>query len=230
MSLSRRYFILRLVLLHQKKIIVVTAPSGTGKTTLNRRLVQEIKNIEISISHTTRNIRAGETNGDHYWFVSLEDFKKEIDAGHMLEWANVFGNMYGTSKKEIDRITSKGNRVLLEIDVQGWEQTRTKISDVMAIFIMPPSIKVLWDRLSNRGTDDFQVRFKRLQTAKEELKHAAHYNHFIINEHLEKAFLELKELVLLNKPTTLTHEEGLAFSKKLVEEIDDVDWLKNSVS
>ena len=198
-------------------VLVITAPSGTGKTTLNRRLVDELGNLEVSISLTTRQSRKNETHGDHYWFVTRQEFQEKISTGKMLEWAEVFGNLYGTSLDELHRIREGGRRPVLEIDVQGWEKAKDKLTDAISVFIMPPSMKTLWERLRNRGTDSLEVRLRRIHTAREELDHGKHYQYFVINDDLERAYLELKEIVLGNKPS-LNRQDGLSHCQKLLEE------------
>lgn len=210
----------------QAKLYVITAPSGTGKTTLNRRLVSEVSDLEFSISHTTRQQRMGEINGDHYWFVTKSEFEALVSAGNMLEWANVFGNLYGTSKSEIDRILSKDHSALLEIDVQGWQQAKVLIPDAVSVFIMPPSIADLWQRLERRGTDSLETRWKRIKTARQELDFADQYRYFIVNDDLEQAYKELKELVTTGKAPRLDFQQGVTFSKKLKQEFDEAPWLK----
>ena len=206
-------------------IYTVTAPSGTGKTTLNRRLAREYSNIEISISYTTRKQRRDEINGDHYWFVSKDEFNKQIKNGQMLEWALVFENYYGTSLKDLDRIAKKKHTALLEIDVQGWLQAKEKLKDSKSIFILPPSISELWNRLNTRASDSPENRMTRLQTAKEELMYVKEYDYFILNENLDSAFDELKKAFFDPNKLSLTKEEGLKHAKKLVLEFDKAQWI-----
>ena len=208
------------------RVIVISAPSGTGKTTLNRRLVSEMVTLDLSVSHTTRAIRPGEMNGDHYWFITMEQFQAQIADNKMLEWANVFGNMYGTSRDELERIAAAGHDVLLEIDVQGWQQAKEHLSNALAIFILPPTIRELWDRLANRGTDNLATRLKRLRTARAELDHASSYGAFIINDHLDRAYKELKDLVGNGTAGSLDFNSGLDHCQTLIREFDQADWLR----
>ena len=198
-------------------VLVITAPSGTGKTTLNRRLVRELSNLEISVSLTTRSSRQNEINGDHYWFVTKQEFQNKITSGTMLEWAEVFGNLYGTSLDEVQRIQTEGKRPVLEIDVQGWEKAKDKLPGATSVFIMPPSMKTLWERLKNRGTDPLEVRLRRINTAREELDHGKHYQYFVINDDLDRAYFELKQIVLGQKPS-LDRQNGLSHCQKLLNE------------
>lgn len=198
-------------------VLVITAPSGTGKTTLNRRLVSELSNLEISVSLTTRPSRKNEINGDHYWFVSKQEFHEKLNEGKMLEWAEVFGNLYGTSVDEVHRIQALGRRPILEIDVQGWEKAKSKLPEAVSIFIMPPSMKTLWERLRKRGTDPLDVRIRRIHTAREELDHGKHYKYFVINDDLERAYSELKQIVL-GQEHSLDRQKGLIHCEKLLDE------------
>ena len=136
------------------KVYVITAPSGTGKTTINRKLVREIPDIEISTSYTTRKIRPGEANGDHYWFIGEQEMLDHINGNKMLEWAEVFGRYYGTSYKEVERILALGRKVILEIDVQGWMQVKANSKEIKSILILPPSVRILKDRLESGFDDD----------------------------------------------------------------------------
>ena len=207
-------------------IFVVSAPSGTGKTTLNRRLVKEFPQIQFSISHTTRPIRPGERNGDHYHFVPDAEFSKLVASERMLEWAEVFGNKYGTTLDELSRIRSLGKNALLEIDVQGWQQAKRKLPEAVSIFILPPSVKHLWQRLEKRGTDSIEVRLKRILTGRKEIQHGVEFQHVIINDDIEKAYGELKNVVIDRKQGSLSREQGLAHCAALLTEFDRADWLK----
>lgn len=209
-------------------ILIVTAPSGTGKTTLTRRLVKETPSLSFSVSVTTRPMRKGENNGEHYWYVDERTFMQYVNEQRMVEWANVFGNLYGTTKEEIKRIHDKGQRALLEIDVQGAKNIRKQYPDACSLFIMPPSIATLWERLKQRGTDSLEVRWRRLRTAYAELVAGKDFQHFIINDSLEKAFSELKNLVVYGKPVNLTHEEGIRHCQRLVDEFHK-EWNSETI-
>ena len=207
------------------RVYVVSAPSGTGKTTLNRRLVKTHADILMSVSYTTRARRAAEIDGVHYHYVSQTDFKARIAAGEMLEYAEVFGNFYGTSVAEIDRIQSLGKIPLLEVDVQGWQQAKTKLTNAQSIFIVPPSIEALWSRLEKRGTEAEDVRWRRLMTAKDEIEHGHIYDYFIINEDVESAYRELSEIVVGGKPGRTANAAGRAACQLLLQEFDREPWL-----
>lgn len=206
------------------RTIVVSAPSGTGKTTLNRRLVAEYPHVEKTITYTTRAMRAGEKNGDHYHFVDRQAFQEKIAAGALLEYAEVFGNLYGTGISEINRIHGKGHIAIMEIDVQGWKQAKAKINDADSIFIIPPSIAELVRRLKLRGTDDVAARARRLRTAREELASAHLYNHFIVNDILEEAYAELEGIVIRSSHSRLSTKDGIAYCERLVAEFDAFPW------
>ena len=207
-------------------IIVVSAPSGTGKTTLNRRLASEYEQVEISISHTTRKPRAGEVDGTHYHFIPREDFDKIIIKEGFLEWAEVHGNYYGTSLAEIERIQKKGHVALLEIDVQGWLLTRPKIEKALSIFILPPTLEALWQRLSSRGSEDLSVRWLRLQNAYREIEISDHYDYFVVNDTLEEAYKELSSIIVDGKRGEIDAQEGAQLCHKLKEEYKKADWIQ----
>ena len=209
------------------KLFVVSAPSGTGKTTLNNRLMREHPSVEIAVSHTTRNRREGEQNGSSYHFVSKESFQSMAKNDEMLEWAEVFGNLYGTSKGELDRIFAKGHHVLLEIDVQGCRSILSKKPDAVTVFILPPSIEALWHRLERRGTDKLNERWRRFLTAKHEIEAGNVYEHFIINDDVERAYKELKAVIVEGKHSSISHDAGIKFCKKLIEEFDSSPLLQD---
>lgn len=207
-------------------VFVVSAPSGAGKTTLNRRLIKECPQLEMSVSHTTRAPRSGEQEGVHYYFVQRPLFEQLIQAQAFLEWAEVHGNLYGTSFKELERIENQGKSPILEIDVQGWQSIRARLPQAISIFILPPSLRSLWDRLESRGSDLLEQRWKRFQNAYAEIKNAKDYNVLIVNEDLEQAFQKLKGIMLAGKGTLGTNEEALKLSQKLNEEFETAEWIK----
>lgn len=209
-----------------KPVYVVSAPSGAGKTTLNRLLVKRHPNIEISVSLTTRAPRSGEVAGKDYQFVSKEDFQKHIDRGDMLEWAMVHGNLYGTSKQQLREIQARNHYSLLEIDVQGWSTAKRKLKQAVAIFILPPSIRELWNRLEERGTDSLATRWERLVNAKDEIENAQNYDFFIVNDDLDRAYAELESIIVYGKTGTLGPSEGLAKCRSLIEEFENSEWIK----
>jgi guanylate kinase len=183
-------------------LIVVSAPSGTGKTTLCRMLLKEFENMEFSVSYTTRPPRKGEVNGKDYFFVSREEFERMVEEGDFLEWANVYGNLYGTSKSQVLKALEEGKDILLDIDVQGALQVKKNLPEAVLIFIMPPSFEELEKRLRSRGTDSEEVIEKRLNVAKEEIKKAPFYDYIVVNDVLDVAFNKLKAIITAEKCKT----------------------------
>ncbi|NRA63718.1 MAG: guanylate kinase [Pseudobacteriovorax sp.] len=206
-------------------VYVVSAPSGAGKTTLNRRLIENYSDVMMSISHTTRPPRPGEVNGNHYHFITEDQFKSMADNDEFIEWAKVHGNLYGTSFRELNRILEIEKKPLLEIDVQGWGWANGRLEDAESIFILPPSLKSLWDRLEKRGSDTLQIRWTRLQNAYEEIKQSENYQYFIVNDDLESAYDALKSIVVDGKPNMEESEKGKELCKKLNEEFETADWI-----
>ncbi len=195
-------------------LIVISAPSGTGKTTLTRMLLKEFPNIEFSISFTTRKPRPGEVNGKDYWFISREEFLKRIEEGDFLEWAEVYGNLYGTSKSQVLKALNEGKDVLLDIDTQGALQVKENFPEAVLIFILPPSLEELERRLRNRGTDPEEVIEKRLKVAREEIKRAKFYDYIVVNDVLEVAYNKLKSIISAEKCKTKRFLENLEFHIK----------------
>jgi guanylate kinase len=173
------------------RLFIISAPSGAGKSTLCKKLRQQYPDIQYSVSYTTRQPRANECNGVDYNFISCESFQKGIQTDQWAEWASVHDNYYGTSKEMIDAYLASGKDVLLEIDVQGMKQIVNKFPDAITIFITPPSIAVLKQRLTERGTDSPEVIEKRLNNAKKEMAFEHLYQHHIVNDNLETASQEL---------------------------------------
>ena len=180
-------------------LIVISAPSGTGKTTLCHMLLKEFNNAVFSVSFTTRKPRKGEVNGKDYWFVSKEEFERRIKEGDFLEWAKVYGNYYGTSKSQVLKALKEGKDVILDIDTQGALQVKERFPEAVLIFILPPSFKELENRLRKRGTDPEEVIEKRLKFAKEEIKRARFYDYIVVNDELEVAYFKLKSIITAEK-------------------------------
>lgn len=179
------------------RLIVVSAPSGTGKTTLCARLLKEIPELVLSISTTTRGPRGREQEGVEYFFIPTQTFKEAIKTEGFAEWAEVHGNYYGTHKRTIERAFADGKSLLLDIDVQGADQLRKSYpKETVRIFLKPPSMEELERRLRARGTDSEDSITKRLSAAAEEMKHMDHFDHVIVNDDLERAYLQLAGIVL----------------------------------
>jgi len=176
-------------------LYVVAAPSGAGKTTLVRLLLEQATDLHLSISFTTRQPRPGEQNGREYHFVDADDFRAMIDRQEFLEWAEVHGNFYGTSRKWIADQLAADCDVLLEIDWQGAQQVRKIFPEAIGIFILPPSMEELTRRLTGRGTDSAEVIARRLAAAREEMGHVGEFDYVIINDQLDRALDDLRAIV-----------------------------------
>lgn len=208
-----------------RRIYVVSAPSGTGKTTLNRRLVKDHPQIMMSVSYTARKRRPSEHDGIDYHFITTEEFRDRIAKGEMLEYAEVFGTLYGTAKSEIERIQAMGKQPLLEIDVQGWSQARGKLKGAVSVFILPPSVEALWKRLEKRGTEARGIRWKRLLTAKAEISSGHLYDYFLVNASVEDAYQDLQDIVINGKMGKVDNAGGIALCKQLLAEFEQAPWL-----
>ena len=183
-------------------MLMVVAPSGAGKSSLVNALLQKDPDIGLSVSFTTRAPRPGEVNGREYNFLSEQEFIKRKEAGDFLEWANVHGNYYGTSKSWIESQMQNGKDVILEIDWQGARQVQKIIPEAIWIFILPPSIQTLEDRLRKRAQDDEATIQKRVAAAKDELAHVAEANYLVVNDDFEQALSELNQVVLASRLRT----------------------------
>jgi len=177
-------------------LFIISAPSGAGKTSLVHALLDINPQITLSVSYTTREPRPGEHDGKDYHFVSRETFHEMSKRGEFLESAEVYGNLYGTSQTWISREITKGQDILMEIDWQGAEQVRRLFPDCVSIFILPPSITALGQRLKVRGKDNDAVIAKRMAAAREDIAHVAEFNYVIINDNLDDALRELNAVVL----------------------------------
>ncbi|MDA8174802.1 MAG: guanylate kinase [Nitrospiraceae bacterium] len=180
-------------------LFVISAPSGAGKSTLCKGLMEALPGIRFSVSYTTREPRPGEVNGVHYNFVTQPEFERMVSKGEFLEWARVHDNYYGTSKKAIDEMLAGGADCLLDIDTQGAAQIRKQFPGAVLIFIMPPSMGVLKQRLEGRGSDTPEVIKRRLENAAGEIKRYKEFDYVIINGSLEEALGRLKAVVLARK-------------------------------
>ena len=177
-------------------LYIVSAPSGAGKTSLITAMLETVKGIKVSVSHTTRPMREGEVDGQHYHFVDKEAFEKDIEKNLFLEHADVFGNYYGTSHTAVNDQLSQGIDVILEIDWQGAQQIRQLAPNTRSIFILPPSISELESRLTKRNQDAADVIAKRVAQAKEDVTHYNEYDHVIINKDFDTALTELKSIFI----------------------------------
>jgi len=178
-------------------LLIVSSPSGAGKTTLTRRLLQEFSEFRFSVSHTTRQPRANEVDGQDYHFIDEKSFRQLIDENGFAEWAEVHGNLYGTSITEIDLARAAGKSgVLFDVDYQGARQIKEKFPHAIGVFILPPSMEELRRRLDGRGSDDADSRRLRFDRAREEIGHYPFFDYMIVNDELQRALTELRGIVL----------------------------------
>lgn len=179
-------------------LFVVTGPSGCGKSVIVRMLLEEMENVDFSVSHTSRMMRSSEKEGKDYYFVSREEFGRMKEADQFVEWAIVHGNYYGTSASEIE---SKGAKkdLLLDIDVQGAQQIREKFKDACFVFILPPSFQELKRRLEKRGQESLETIQIRLEVARKEVREYDKFDYIIINDQLERAVEEIKSVILAKR-------------------------------
>jgi guanylate kinase len=177
------------------KLFVIAAPSGAGKTSLVRALMERRPALRFSISYTTRTKRASETPGKDYFFVDKTEFERMRDAGEFLEHARVFDNYYGTSRQQVEQLLDAGQDVLLEIDWQGAQQIRRALPECRSIFVLPPSREALEQRLRGRGTDSDEVIARRLRDSLADLSHWSEFDYIVVNDDFERATLDLEAIV-----------------------------------
>jgi len=184
-------------------LFIISAPSGAGKTTLCKEVVDIFQNLRHSVSYTTRAPRPGEVHGRDYIFVSPSEFEKMITAGEFAEWAEVHGNHYGTAIKSLDEYRTKGIDVILDIDCQGARQLKERYGDGVFIFILPPSFHELRRRLDSRNSDSDEVKERRIRNASDEIKELGWYDYIIVNDLFSKAVEELKSVLIAEQCRTL---------------------------
>lgn len=178
------------------KIIIIVAPSGSGKSTLIVRLKKEFPQLAESVSFTTRPMRTGEVHGKNYFYIGVQEFEQKIKQGDFLEWAKVHSNYYGTSKEFVETGLKEGKQLLFDVDVQGADSFKQTFGDkALAIFIEPPSLQVLEERLKKRATDSPAVIQERVNNAKKELLRRDDFDFLLMNDDLEKAYGKLKDIV-----------------------------------
>jgi len=202
-------------------LFILSAPSGAGKSSLIKALLEQGKKessrtMQVSVSHTTRDPRPGENNGEHYHFISVNNFKKQIKQNAFYEFAEVFGNYYGTSEAAIDEQLAQGIDVFLDIDWQGAQQVRMKKPSVTTIFISPPSRKELENRLRGRGQDNEEVIANRMAQAQSECSHFQEFDYIVINDNFEQALIDLTTIVNNQR---LKRSQQVAQHKVLLEEL-----------
>ncbi|MEM7304145.1 MAG: guanylate kinase [Pseudomonadota bacterium] len=172
-------------------LYIVSAPSGAGKTSLLTEATKALPHLKVAVSHTTREMRPGEVDGAHYHFVNQEIFNSMVEQGEFLEYAGVFGNFYGTSRQSVNSLIDSGDSVVLEIDWQGAQQVRKVFPQTHSVFILPPSIKILQDRLRSRGQDSEDVIARRMSEAQSEISHYQEYDYLVINDDMPTAINQL---------------------------------------
>jgi guanylate kinase len=190
-------------------LFVISAPSGSGKTTLVSKLLEAFSDLRFSVSYTTRAPRGAERDGVDYHFVTRDEFRAKIERGEFLEWAEVHGNLYGTSKPETDRIRAAGDDILLDVDVQGASQVREREPEAVTMFVMPPSFEVLEKRLRGRKQDSPEVIEGRLAGARKEIERYRDYHYVLVNEDIDETAELLKAIVLAERARPHLLEERL---------------------
>jgi len=189
-------------------IFVVSAPSGAGKTSLCRAITDSLENLTHSISYTTRKPRPGEIDGRDYFFVAEDRFRDMIQAGDFAEWAEVHSNLYGTSRRVLDDMVVRGIDVILDIDTQGARQIKTKYDRAVYLFIMPPSLEILEERLRNRKSDKEEEIRKRMRRAQEEIRDYTMYEYIIVNRDFDRALTELRSIITAERCRTRLIEDA----------------------
>lgn len=180
-------------------LCIVSAPSGAGKTSLCKEVITLIPDIQFSVSHTTRPPRQHEIKGVDYYFVSLEEFRKMIDNSQLIEWTEIYGNLYGTSKAFVEKYRSKGIDIIFDIDPVGARRIKEIYNDSVTIFILPPSYGELEERLVQRGTDSEEVIKHRLNKAREEMEQSNWYQYQIVNDDFKSAVRQLEEIIIAER-------------------------------
>jgi len=188
----------------KKILFVVSGPSGVGKSTLCRHILQRIPEIRLSVSYTTRSPRSGETDGKEYRFIPESEFRAKIEEHAFAEWAEVYGQLYGTPWKELEQEPGSHTDILLDIDVQGARNVMNSLQKAVTIFILPPSLEILRSRLANRGTDSPEEQNRRFEQSQEEMKSYSEYQYTIRNETLDQAISELRAVITAERVRT-TH-------------------------
>ncbi len=180
-------------------LVVISGPSGAGKGTICKRLKEVMKDLKVSVSTTTRKPRNGEVEGESYFFINEDDFIKKINNNELLEHAKVYGNYYGTPKEEVFKQLEEGNDVILEIDIQGALQVKKNYPRGVFIFILPPSLKELKNRIEGRGTDSKEVILRRMKCAYDELNYAFEYDYVVLNDEVETAVDKIQCIIKAEK-------------------------------
>jgi len=200
-------------------LFIVSAPSGAGKTSLLKELIPNDSKLTLSVSHTTRAMRPGEQNAVHYHFTDIPAFMNLVEEGVFVEHAKVFDNYYGTSENAVREQLAEGKDVVVEIDWQGAQQVRERFAEAVSIFVAPPSIAALRDRLGGRGQDSDEIINRRMQDARSELSHYAEYDYLVINDDFQQALADLGQIVAAER-LRLQHQSRL-HARALAEMLGD---------
>jgi guanylate kinase len=179
----------------RKNVVVISGPSGVGKGTIIQKLINHDSNFRVAVSACTREPRQGEIDGETYYFLTKETFKTKAKNNEFVEWCEVHGNFYGTLKSEIESLTENGHICILEIDTQGAKKLRKQLDNCICVFLTPPTMKTLKERLENRKTEDSETIKRRLLRAEEELKEVGDYDYIVINDDIEVAFNDTYEII-----------------------------------
>jgi guanylate kinase len=189
-------------------IFIISAPSGAGKTTLIERVRGFLPDLYFPVTMTTRRMRPGEREGVDYYFVSEEEFRRRIDAGELVEWTTVYGRLYGVPRAEIERPLGEGKDLLFDIDTKGRETLVARYDNAVSIFVAPPSLQALEERLRRRGANDGEDLARRLAEAAGEMAKAERYDYVVVNDRVERAFEELKEILLTERARRRGRADG----------------------
>lgn len=201
-------------------MLIVSSPSGAGKTTLTRNLLEQEENVSLSISVTTRPRRVSEIEGVHYLFITKHRFEVMRDAGDLLEWAEVHGNFYGTPREPVEQALSEGRDVLFDIDWQGTQQLyATMRKDVVSVFVLPPSAAALKSRLERRAEDKEEVIARRLHNAADEILHWTEYDYVLVNRDLDKSFMRLRSILTAERLKRVQQTDLEAFVASLLADL-----------
>lgn len=198
-------------------VFIITGPSGVGKSTIIKLLLNSLPDIYFSVSHTTRPPRPNEENGVDYYFISNEEFQSMIKKDKFLEWAEVHGFLYGTSLSEVDKAFREGKDLILDVDIQGASSIKRKITDAVTVFVLPPSWEALKERLSFRENNN-EIVERRLKRAKEEIKEWKNFDYIIVNDNLKRAVTELSSIILAERAKRKRREDII---KEILSEIEE---------
>ena len=200
-------------------MFILSSPSGAGKTTISRMLLQRDLEIKLSVSATTRPMREGEVDGKDYHFVSQEQFDQMVENGEFLEWATVFGNSYGTPKAQVKAGLREGQDYLFDIDWQGTQQLYQKMEvDVVRVFILPPSLEELQRRLNGRGTDSAEVIAARMERARAEISHWDGYDYVVVNDDVESCYAQVCEILHAERMRRARQTGLIGFVRELMKD------------